>query len=511
MQRTGERATDALRRLDFGIVVLAAALLLISFAIYAEPDLSPVLVARELDLAIDVAATLVGAAVALLAWVRWQETRAPSALYESAAFGVLTLTNALFVGLIITGQGRLIGLDPLAPGDAATYVWAEARLMAAFLLVIGGIHGLRSTRLRLPALLVAIGPAAIMLVFAVIVAAVGACLPAVVPLEELVRGVAVRRVTFETAAGAMAILLQVFTCSAFIVAALLYRRLFRRERAVSQAFLVVGLVVAAFSQLHFALTPVSTYGVVTTSDILRLAFFAILFLGIEAEAQSDLQALRTANVELRRLRDVDAANAGLAERARLAREIHDGLAQDLWYAKLKQSRLAAADELSDETRKTVQEVLNSLDSALSEARQAVMAMRADPATASLEDVLRTYLDDFADRFGIRAEFSIEGSLPRLSPRTEAELLRIVQEALNNIRKHADATVVRVRVERTDGRVLLTIADNGRGFDPSTVGGDRFGLQSMRERAELVGAELDITSTPSDGTRVQLDMPLASPS
>jgi signal transduction histidine kinase len=208
---------------------------------------------------------------------------------------------------------------------------------------------------------------------------------------------------------------------------------------------------------------------------------------------------------------VDAANAGLAERARLAREIHDGLAQDLWYAKLKQSRLAAADELSEETRKTVQEVLNSLDSALSEARQAVMAMRADPATASLEDVLRAYLDDFADRFGIHAEFSVEGNLPRLSPRTEAEVLRIVQEALNNIRKHADATVVRLRVERADGRVRLTIADNGRGFDPSAVGGDRFGLQSMRERAELVGAELDIASTPSDGTRVQLDMPLASPS
>ena len=141
-----------------------------------------------------------------------------------------------------------------------------------------------------------------------------------------------------------------------------------------------------------------------------------------------------------RLREVDAANATLAERTRLAREIHDGLAQDLWYAKLKQGRLTQNESLDAEAKTTAGEVLNAIDSALAEARQAVMAMRVDPSAASsLEEVLRSYVEDFADRFGVRAEFEAEGTLQRLPPRTEAEVLRIVQEALNNVRRHADAT------------------------------------------------------------------------
>jgi two-component system nitrate/nitrite sensor histidine kinase NarX len=154
-------------------------------------------------------------------------------------------------------------------------------------------------------------------------------------------------------------------------------------------------------------------------------------------------------------------------------------------------------------------VLTAIDAALAEARQAVMAMRADPSRGStLEDVLDSYVDDFADRFGLRAEFQADGVRGRLAPRSEAEVLRIVQEALNNVRRHADATLVRVSVERPDGRVRVTVADNGKGFDPESVGDDRYGLRGMRERAEMVGAELRIDSRPADGTRIILDLPAA---
>jgi signal transduction histidine kinase len=88
------------------------------------------------------------------------------------------------------------------------------------------------------------------------------------------------------------------------------------------------------------------------------------------------------------------------------------------------------------------------------------------------------------------------------------VLRIVQEALNNVRRHADATLVRVSVERPDGRVRVTVADNGKGFDPASVGDDRYGLRGMRERAEMVGAELVIDSRPADGTRIVVDLPAA---
>jgi two-component system nitrate/nitrite sensor histidine kinase NarX len=304
--------------------------------------------------------------------------------------------------------------------------------------------------------------------------------------------------------------LQVVIFGFYLVAAFLFRRLYLRERLVSHAFLAVGLVVAAFSQLHFAMNPVVTIGIVTSGDVLRLVFYAVLFLGIQAELQADLAAVRRANAELRRLRDVDAASAGIAERSRLAREIHDGLAQDLWYAKLKQGRLVQAPELEEETRTTGKEVLSAIDAALADARQAVMALRVDPMTAgsSLAEVLRTYVDDFADRFGIRAEFVVEGEVPRLSARTEAEVLRIVQEALNNVRRHADATMVRVHLDCTDGTgVRATVGDNGKGFDVEARPPDRYGLRGMAERAELIGAELAIHSRPADGTRVVLQIPM----
>ena len=236
------------------------------------------------------------------------------------------------------------------------------------------------------------------------------------------------------------VFLQVAIFVGFIVAAILLRRLYVRYGLVSDAYLSAGLVVAAFSQLHFALDPVVASGIVTSTDALRLVFYAILVMGIQAEIGGDFAALRRANAELNRLREVDAANATLAERTRLAREIHDGLAQDLWYAKLKQGRLTQNESLDAEAKTTAGEVLNAIDSALAEARQAVMAMRVDPSAASsLEEVLRSYVEDFADRFGVRAEFEAEGTLQRLPPRTEAEVLRIVQEALNNVRRHADAT------------------------------------------------------------------------
>jgi signal transduction histidine kinase len=139
----------------------------------------------------------------------------------------------------------------------------------------------------------------------------------------------------------------------------------------------------------------------------------------------------------------------------------------------------------------------------------VMALRVDPTASgsSLAEVLHTYVDDFADRFGIRAEFVVEGEVPRLSARTEAEVLRIVQEALNNVRRHADATLVRVNLDCTEGAIRATVGDNGKGFDAAARPPDRYGLRGMAERAELIGAGLEIQSRPADGTKVVLNIPL----
>jgi signal transduction histidine kinase len=487
------------RRLDVAIVAIAGLLLLGSLALWFAPGLETVYHAPELDMAINVAATLVGAAIAILAWVRWRETADPAALYVSGAFVTLMMTNAVIVGLVLAGETASFGLDAASPGVTPVYLWAMARLTAAVLLVAGAYHGLRRSVLRLPPLVVAVVPIVLLFAGALIVRTAEGRLGIIRSLADT---------SPQSAASVALAAMQLISFAAYLLAAALFRRLHIRDGTVSYAYLAVALVIAAFSQLHFAVDPIVAFGIVTSGDVLRLAFHGVLFFGIEAQIQSDIVAVRRANTELRRLREVDSANAALAERGRLAREIHDGLAQDLWYAKLKQERLAQAPELGEDARRTAGEVMAALDSALAEARQAVMAMRTDPAAAStLEDVLRDYVEDFGDRFGVQTEFDVDGSGRRLRPRTEAEILRIVQEALNNVRKHADATLARVHVEHRPDWIRIAVVDNGRGFDLDRVGGDGFGLRSMRERADLVGANFEITTRPSDGTRVEVRLPL----
>jgi signal transduction histidine kinase len=501
---TSAAASRELARLDASIIVLIVVLAVASLAVWYNPGFPGVEDARALDITISVAAIIVGAAVAILAWIRWRDTGETVALYESSAFVALTATSVLMMGIVIAGREADFGLAATHPGEAPIYVWTVTRATVAALLVIGAARSLRREAPPLPATFLEFAPAVAVVLSGLMLFGREVILPPV-PGAAAFNPLGPRLTALSP--GSTAILfVQVAIFVAFIVAAILFRRLYVRNGLMSDGFLSAGLVVAAFSQLHFALDPVVASGIVTSTDALRLVFYAILVMGIQAELGADFSALRRANVELSRLREVDAANATLAERTRLAREIHDGLAQDLWYAKLKQGRLTQSASLDPEARTTAGEVLDAIDSALAEARQAVMAMRVDPtAASSLEEVLRSYVEDFADRFGLRAEFQAEGTLQRLPPRTEAELLRIVQEALNNVRRHADATLVRVRTERSGPISRVSVTDNGRGFDPSTVPPESYGLRGMRERAELVGASLDIRSRERDGTMITVEL------
>ncbi|MFL5647692.1 MAG: sensor histidine kinase [Chloroflexota bacterium] len=493
-----------LARLDAAIILLIIVLSGASLSIWFSPRFPGLEDARALDITINVAAIMIGAAVAILAWIRWRDTGETVALYESSAFVALTAVNALMIGIVIIGKEADFGLAASTPGEAPIYLWTVTRAAVAAILIIGAARSLRRESPPLPPVFMVLAPAGVLIASGLMLFAREPSLPPVPGAE--VFGPGGTGVFGVSPMSTAIVILQVAIFVGFIVAAILLRRLYIRDALISDAYLAAGLVVAAFSQLHFALDPVVAAGVVTSTDALRLVFYLILVLGIQAEIGADFSALRRANAELRRLREVDAANATMAERTRLAREIHDGLAQDLWYAKLKQGRLTQNESLDTEAKTTAGEVLNAIDSALAEARQAVMAMRVDPsAESSLEEVLRSYVEDFSDRFGVRAEFEADGTLPRLPPRTEAEVLRIVQEALNNVRRHADATVVRVRTEREGAISRISVTDNGRGFDPSVVPPERYGLRGMRERADLVGASLEIRSRPKDGTRISVEV------
>ena len=240
--------------------------------------------------------------------------------------------------------------------------------------------------------------------------------------------------------------------------------------------LAVGLMLAAFSQVLFAIHPGTYSSLVTTGDLLRVAFYAILLATLAVEVRGDIRALRAANEELTRLREAELVRATAEERARLAREIHDGMSQELWYAKLKQGRLLALPEMVGDGARAGREVAGAIESALAEARQAILALR--PAEGgSFAEVVERYVADFSDRFGIPAECRCDAAAERLSPRAQAELLRIVQEALANVRKHADATLVRVELTET----ARAGADGDRqraGLRLGPVGRAGYGLSSM---------------------------------
>jgi signal transduction histidine kinase len=195
----------------------------------------------------------------------------------------------------------------------------------------------------------------------------------------------------------------------------------------------------------------------------------------------------------------------LAERARLAREIHDGLAQDLWLAKLTASKLARHPSLDSEARVLAEDLLRSIDSGLAEAQTAVLAMRPQtgPVT-TLSKLIERQVEEFSDRFGIRADCHAEAG-PPVPPRVSIEVLRVLQEALNNVRKHANARRVIVTLGSQRDAIKLSVRDDGTGFDPATLASG-YGRQSMHERAQSIGAHLEITSAPGRGTSVTLRVP-----
>ncbi len=479
-------------------VALAATTIVVAFL----PAIHGHIVAPALDLVLDTVAVVVSGSVAALAWIRFRERREPIAAFQAAAFLPLTIAYVAAVSVTVA-RDAANGARPVVAGEQE-YVFALARATTALLLVAGGVPIVARFGIRRPVVLIA-APAMLMLatVWLLYWRALPGLPALVTPAPDDPAGLPTIT-PFGT-------VLQLVVATLFLAAAWSVRRQRQRSGSIADAYVALGLLFAGFAEIHWILYPSSHPAQVSTADVLRLACFASLFLGIEAEARDMLARLSRANVQLARLRDADVERAELEERARLARELHDGVAQDLWLAKLKTAE-AASMQPPGPVGQLLAEAGAAIENGLVEARQAVMALRMAASTGnSFGDLMRQYVEDFEDRFGLRVELEVTGDAAALSPRTRAELLRIAQEALVNVRQHADATVVRVRFTVQDESATLAVVDNGCGFDVARTGRDSYGLSSMRERALLIGGQLEISSKPGDGTRVSLVVPIdASP-
>lgn len=203
--------------------------------------------------------------------------------------------------------------------------------------------------------------------------------------------------------------------------------------------------------------------------------------------------------------------AALAERARLAREIHDGLAQTLGYLQLRLAQINQWLEQDQIQRvaPALKEVEDLLDGAYVDAREAIDGLRLMPGEESFDHLLDQVSFDFKDLCNIRLEVCKAPEV-RLHPEVQMHLLRIVQEALGNIRKHSQATQAWLGWERDEHWLTLRIKDNGSGFSPDEVPLiSHHGLRIMRERADLLEADFQVSSRPGEGTEVILRLPVES--
>ncbi len=194
------------------------------------------------------------------------------------------------------------------------------------------------------------------------------------------------------------------------------------------------------------------------------------------------------------------------ERQRMAEDIHDGPAQVLTNAIFQVEYLDRILEPHDPSEHAELAFLRDmLRNGLDEVRSLIIDLRPPVVDVGLAAAIADRAQQLEQRHAIEVEVSVDGIDERLTPATRTSVLRILQEALQNIRKHATATRISIALEGD----TLVIADNGRGFDLMRVAsraGQNFGLQFMRERAELMGAQLHIESRQGEGTRILLRLP-----
>jgi signal transduction histidine kinase len=236
-----------------------------------------------------------------------------------------------------------------------------------------------------------------------------------------------------------------------------------------------------FSSLYFVFTPLLDARQVSQGDFLRVLGFGVLVFGV-----------------WRAIRAAEFGRAVSDERARLAREIHDGLAQYLFAISTHATML----ESGGSAPKLVPQIKEAATAAQQEARFAILALSSASGSAPFDAALRRYVDVLTADGALEVELEIDPRT-RLDPDEQIEIFRIVQEGLANARKHAGATRVDVRIEeRLDGRRVVSIVDDGEGFDGEEAAGGQ-GLRNIRARSDSIGGVFSLRTAPGTGTALEV--------
>jgi signal transduction histidine kinase len=228
-----------------------------------------------------------------------------------------------------------------------------------------------------------------------------------------------------------------------------------------------------------------------------------LFVAVQ---RAQAQALRDANA---RLRDYAATREHLItsqERNRLARELHDTLAHTLAAATVQLEAVQVIWETQPERAKhLVQESAVNMRGGLQDTRRALQALRAEPLESmGFVASIQLLAESIQLRYKVNATVETTGDIICLTQEQEHIVYRITQEALLNSAQHAQAQQITIKIEESREELRLAVIDNGMGFDPLVIdANDHFGVQGMRERAEMIGADLNVSSQTGKGTKIEI--------
>jgi signal transduction histidine kinase len=457
----------------FAVSLVAAVCLLLTVILNAFPEAVPVSHNRSLHVALETVAALVLLLVASVLGGRYRRSASARDLLALVAVAVLAVNN-LFVSV-------LTAVLITNPTDFTTWVSHGTYVLGPVLLAAAALAPSTPLRRRRRVEIIAVtGTAALLGGIVVVTASLGSDLPgqfASPPTD---------RESLELLHQQPALtVIESFAAFCFGIAAAAFAQHADRERDPFQMWLALFAVIASVAFFNYALLPTLYTELIYAGDILLLVADLALLIGMTREIATYQDAVAQAAV--------------LDERRRLARDLHDGVAQELAFiaSQLRWSGGAPPDN------QEMDHILESVERALDESRGAIAAL-----SRSVDEPLHLALAhtamDVAERLGGRVELELDQQIQVPAPWREA-LGRIVREAVANAIRHGHARTVKVAFQEDDhGGPWLKISDDGDGFDLSEPHSpSSFGLISMKERTESLGGEFKLESEVGTGTSVEV--------
>ncbi len=271
----------------------------------------------------------------------------------------------------------------------------------------------------------------------------------------------------------------------------------------------IALALAAIASLALSIVHVSdsasgdSFAQVMQGQNLTLLIIYTLFCFVGATVPYRI------NLNIRRRIERDAI---LQERRRIARELHDGVAQSIGFINMKtqQVRESVSAQSTDRALTELSDIQSVVKETYEDIREAIDELGAEVRNVRIIPALTAYAEDFGSANGINVDLALSRDFPEISPEAELQLFRIAQEALTNVRRHAEATDVAISLEEAGRVVLMNVKDNGKGFamnDSTVPFPGHHGLDIIKERAADLGGSVEIKTGPGQGTEVVVELPV----